>query len=261
MKASQKAMIYKDIKEITGDKQVLLPMLIVPLVMMIVLPLGLMIGARFGVSGLNGMDMMIKRFSGLLHYENQSQFIVELGVNYMFPVLFLLIPVMASCIIGASSFVVEKEKKTIETLLYTPMTIKDLFISKVLGTFVPAYTVALVSAIAFGIIVNIGGWVYFGRLIFPNVKWIILILWVAPAATLLGISFMVLISAKAHTFQEAQQMSGFIVLPLIMLLLGQMTGLLMLNSLVMIILGTGLYIIDIILIRNAVEKFVPERLL
>lgn len=261
MKASQKAMIYKDIKEITGDKQVLLPMLIVPLLMMIVLPAGLMIGARFGVTGINGMDLMMKRFSSFLPYKNQSQFIVELGVNYMFPVLFLLIPVMASCIIGASSFIVEKEKKTIETLLYTPMTIRELFVSKVLGTLVPSYAVALISALFFGIIVNVGGWFYFEKLIFPNVKWIILIIWVAPAATLLGISFMVLISAKAHTFQEAQQMSGLIVLPLIMLLIGQMTGLFMLNSLVMIILGAALYIIDIILIKNAVNKFIPEKLL
>lgn len=261
MKASQKAMIYKDIKEITGDKQVLLPMLIVPLIMMMVLPAGLMIGARYGVTGINGMDLMMKRFSNLLHYENQSQFIVELGVNYMFPVLFLLIPIMASCIIGASSFVVEKEKKTIETLLYTPMTIKDLFISKVLGTLVPAYAVALISALFFGIIVNAGGLFYFGKLIFPNIKWIILIIWVAPAATLLGISFMVLISAKVHTFQEAQQMSVFIVLPVIMLLIGQMTGLLLLNSVVMIILGAALYIIDLILIRSAVNRFTPEKLL
>ncbi|MDF2881418.1 MAG: transporter permease protein [Clostridiaceae bacterium] len=261
MKASQKAMIYKDIKEITGDKQVLLPMLIVPLIMMMVLPAGLMIGARYGVTGINGMDLMMKRFSNLLHYENQSQFIVELGVNYMFPILFLLIPIMTSCIIGASSFVVEKEKKTIETLLYTPMTIKDLFISKVLGTLVPAYAVALISALFFGIIVNTGGLFYFGKLIFPNIKWIILIIWVAPAATLLGISFMVLISAKVHTFQEAQQMSVFIVLPVIMLLIGQMTGLLLLNSVVMIILGAALYIIDLILIRSAVNRFTPEKLL
>lgn len=261
MKASQKAMIYKDIKEIIGDKQVLLPMLIVPLIMMIVLPAGLMISAKYGTATINGMDLMIKRFSGFLHYENQTQFIVELGVNYMFPLLFLLIPVMASCIIGASSFVVEREKKTMETLLYTPMTIKDLFVSKVLGTLIPSYAVALISVLFFGIIVNVGGWLYFGKLIFPNVKWIILIIWVAPAATLLGICFMVLISAKAHTFQEAQQMSGFIVLPLIMLLIGQMTGLFLLNNLVMIILGVVLYILDIILLKNAVSKFVPEKLL
>lgn len=261
MKTSQKALIYKDIKEITGDKQVLLPMIMVPLIMMIILPSVLMIGAKYGVSGINGMDLMIERFSNMLTFKDKSQFIVELGVNYMFPALFLLIPVMSSCIIGASSFVGEKERKTIETLLYTPMSVRELFISKVIGTAIPAYAVALVSVAAFGIVVNIGGWFYFEKLIFPNLKWIILIIWVTPAVTLLGISFMVIVSAKAHTFQEAQQMSVLIILPVIMLMIGQITGLFLLNSLVLVILGAAVYIIDYILIGNAADKFVPEKLL
>lgn len=39
----------------------------------------------------------------------------------------LMIPVMASSVMAASSFVGEKEKHTLETLLYSPLSLKQLF--------------------------------------------------------------------------------------------------------------------------------------
>lgn len=261
MKASQKALIYKDVKEVLVSSQMLIPMIVVPVIMAVILPLTLMIGAKFGVSGLNGMDYMIKIFSGKLKSLNEAQLLIEIGLDYMFPVFFLLIPIMASSIIGASSFVGEKERKTMESLLYTPLSIRELFFAKVIGTAVPALAVTLVSVLAFGLVIDIGGWFYFSRLIFPNVKWIILILWLTPAVTLLGISFMVFVSAKANTFQEAQQMSAFIIIPVILLLVGQMTGLFILNNATLLVIGAAIYILDYFLIKNATRRFVPEKLI
>ncbi|ODM27860.1 ABC transporter permease subunit [Acetivibrio mesophilus] len=260
MKAVQKAIIYKDIKEIISNKQTLVPMIVVPLIIMVVLPAGLMVAAAYGEGTLNGMDEIIKIIKDTFIYENESQLIVELAVNYMFPNLFLLIPIMASSIIAASSFVGEKERKTMESLLYTPMSIKQLFTAKVIGTAIPAYIISLMCFVVFGIIVNIGGWFYFGRLIFPNLKWIILVLWVTPAVTILAIAIMVIVSAKAETFQDAQQMSGFIVVPVILLFVGQVSGLFMLNTLILLAAGAVLYVADYILIKVASGKFMPEKL-
>lgn len=261
MKAVQKAIIYKDIKEITSSKQTLVPMIVVPLVIMVILPIALMIAAYYGQDSINGADELLKNIKDIFTYENESQLIIELAVNYMFPNLFLLIPIMASSIIAASSFVGEKERKTMESLLYTPMSIKQLFTAKVIGTAIPAYVISLICFIAFGIIVNIGGWFYFGRLIFPSLKWITLVLWVTPAITILAIAIMVIVSAKAETFQDAQQMSGFIVIPIILLLVGQVSGLFMLNNVIFLVAGAVLYVVDYILIKTAVGKFVPEKLL
>lgn len=147
-----------------------------------------------------------------------------------------------------------------ESLLYTPITLKELFIAKTVGVAIPAYFITLLSSIVFGIIMNIGGWIYFGRMIFPNLKWILLILWVCPAITLLGLSLMVLISAKAKTFQDAQQMSGLIVLPIVFVLIGQMTGLFLLNEAILFVVGAFLYVLDYVLMRNATRTFVPEKL-
>ncbi|HEX3043395.1 MAG TPA: ABC transporter permease [Bacillota bacterium] len=260
MKAAQKAMIYKDIKEVLGSTQMLVPMIVVPVVMVVILPLMLLIGAKFGATGINGMDQMVKIFGAKIHSQTNAQILIEIGLNYMFPVFFLLIPVMCSSILGASSFIGEKERKTMESLLYTPLKIQELFTAKVIGTAIPAYAVTLLSVFVFGIVMDVGGWFYFHKLIFPNIKWIILIIGVAPAVTLLGINFMVLVSAKANTFQEAQQMSALIILPIIFLLIGQMTGLFMLSEVILLIVGAVIYIVDYFLIKNATKKFTAEKL-
>lgn len=179
----------------------------------------------------------------------------------MFPSYFLMIPIMCSGVIGASSFVGEKEHKTLESLLYTPISMEQLLRAKILGVFVPSYMVTLISFIVFGIIFNVGGFIYFGELIFPDVTWLIIILWISPAINLLSLIFTVMVSAKSETFQEAQQVSGLLVIPLILILVVQMTGVLLLSKVVMFIGGAVLFILDYILIKKISAKFIPEKLI
>lgn len=47
----------------------------------------------------------------------------------------MIIPIMASSVMAASSFVGEKEKHTLETLLYSPLSLGRLFQSKILAGF------------------------------------------------------------------------------------------------------------------------------
>jgi hypothetical protein len=101
---------------------------------------------------------------------------------------------------------------------------------------------------------------YFGGLIFPDIEWLIIIFWISPAINLLSLIFTVMVSAKSETFQEAQQVSGLLVLPVILVLIGQMTGVLLISNLVMFIAGGVLLILDYILIKRISSKFVPEKL-
>ncbi|WP_097025724.1 ABC transporter permease subunit [Clostridium peptidivorans] len=259
-----KSIIQKDLKEITSSKQIFLPMLIVPLVFVIIVPAIMLISIYFsskGIGQINGLDSIIEKLP--IEYSNFSipELVLKTGVNYFFPSLFLIIPIMSSNIIGASSFVGEKEHKTMETLLYTPISIEKIFISKVIGVFILSFITTLISFIIFGIIINIGGVIYLSEIIFPNVKWIILIIYVAPALTILGLSFTVLVSAKSKTFQEAQQQSGLIVLPIILLVVGQVTGLFLLNNTLLILIGTIIFVIDYILIKVISKRFIPEKLI
>ncbi|MDF2884654.1 MAG: putative transporter, permease protein, partial [Clostridiaceae bacterium] len=81
-----------------------------------------------------------------------------------------------------------------------------------------------------------------------------------PAINLLSLIFTVRVSAKSETFQEAQQVSGLLVLPVILVLIGQMTGVLLISHIVMFISGGVLLILDYILIKRISSKFITEKL-
>ncbi|PRR85723.1 hypothetical protein CLLU_12120 [Clostridium luticellarii] len=148
-----------------------------------------------------------------------------------------------------------------ESLLYTPISMEQLLRAKILGVFVPSYIITFISFIIFGIIFDIGGFIYFGKLIFPDIKWLVIISWIVPAVNLLSLTFTVMVSAKSETFQEAQQVSGFLLIPVILLLVGQMTGVLLLNNFVMFIGGGILLVLDYILMNRISAGFVPEKLI
>lgn len=264
MNKSEKALIIKDIKETTSSKQIVLPMVIVPLMMSVLLPSIMIVVSLFAGSSqdaLKDLEPLLKNLPINYTKYTTGQLVIYTAVNYMFPSFFLIIPIMASGILGASSFVGEKEHKTMETLLYTPISMERLLRAKIVGVFVPAYIVTLLSFVAFGVVINIGGILNFGHLIFPNIKWMIIIFWLAPSVTMLSLTFTVIVSAKSSTFQEAQQVSGILVIPVVLLLVGQLTGLFLLNNVIAVAIGAVLFIIDFILIRQISQKFVAEKLI
>jgi len=264
MNRSEKALIYKDINEIINSKRVILPMTIVPIILIVIMPLALFIGASFignDSSMITKMAPLIKKLPSEYAAYSPAQLLIKVMIKFMFPSYFLIIPIMCSGVIGASSFVGEKEHKTIESLLYTPISMEQLLRAKILGVFLPSYVVTLISFVVFGVICNIGGFMYFGGFIFPDIEWLIIIFWVSPAINLLSLIFTVMVSAKSETFQEAQQVSGILVLPVILVLVGQMTGLLLLSNLSMFIAGGVILLLDYILIKRISSKFIPEKLI
>lgn len=264
MNRNEKALIYKDINEITSSRRVIMPMTIVPIILIVIIPLAILIGASFignDSSMFTKMAPLLKKLPFEYTTYTPDQLLIKVTINFMFPSYFLIIPIMCSGVIGASSFVGEKEHKTLESLLYTPISMEQLLRAKILGVFVPSYMVTLISFIVFGIIFNVGGFIYFGGLIFPDIKWLIIILWISPAINLLSLIFTVMVSSKSETFQEAQQVSGLLVIPVILVLVSQMTGVLLLSNLVMFIGGGVLLILDYILIKRISAKFIPEKLL
>jgi ABC-type Na+ efflux pump permease subunit len=115
--------------------------------------------------------------------------------------------------VAADSFAGEKERKTMEALLYTPTTDWELLLGKLLSAWVPALGIAWGGFLLYTVTANLAGWPVMGRLFFPTTVWVILALWVAPAIATLGLSAMVLVSARARTFQAASQLSVVVILP------------------------------------------------
>jgi ABC-type Na+ efflux pump permease subunit len=151
--------------------------------------------------------------------------------------MYLIVPLMVASVIAADAFAGEKERRTLEALLYTPTSDMELLVAKLLTGFVPALVVAWGGFALYALVANVAAWPVMGRLFFPTPMWWVLALWVAPAVAALGLGATVLVSARVNTFQEAYQIGGVVVLPLVLLVVGQAAGVLVLSSALAVALG------------------------
>jgi ABC-2 type transport system permease protein len=249
----------KDIRGITSSVQVWLGLILLPLIFSVIFPLAfILLVKNVPISSpelIDLVDNVLKGLKGtksgemigsLPSLEHQIIFVV---VNYLLGSIFLLIPTINAMMIALHSFVGEKEKRTMETLLFSPITVKELFIGKVLSAFIPSIIITWVSFLLFGIITVSLTYNMFGYLIFPNANWLILMLWVVPVITILTILVNVFVSARAKGFQEAQQLGGILILPIMALFIGQATGFLIIKPFLLALIGVIILILNFILLK------------
>jgi ABC-type Na+ efflux pump permease subunit len=242
----------------------------VPLIILILVPGGLLIAARYvDVTETTNMGPILKLLDSLPagnlktaldSFTDINQKMLFLFLNYFFAPLFLLIPLMAASIVSANSFAGEKERRTLESLLFAPVDIFSLFLGKVLAAFALSMVMAVVGFILYGLVVNGLGYAIFHRLIFPEPNWWVLIFFVAPSFSFLAILFNVIVSAKVKGFQEANQMSVFVILPVLALVISQITGALLISSKVLWVIGIVTLLLSVFVLRQIVKHFDRNKL-
>lgn len=181
---------------------------------------------------------------------------------YMLAPFFLIIPVMTSSVIAADSFAGEKERKTIEALLATPISDSELFLGKVMVSFIPSFMITIMSFKAYSILVDV---LYFvmlnGRLLLPNLVWIMLIFCLSPAMAFTSICLTVIVSAKAKGFREAQQISGVLLFPIVALIFGQISGVVMFGPAIIGTLTVFFIFVDYAVLRLSIRVFKREEII
>jgi ABC-2 type transport system permease protein len=255
------AIVRKDLKVAVQNKGVLLPIIILPLVLFVIVPWVMAYASSLTVTTGTSSDIgqLLERMpTSLLHelsgYTPDQQLIV-FSLVYMLAPMFLIMPLMVSSVLAADSFAGEKERKTLEALLYTPTSDRELFTAKLLGSWTAAVVIALLSFIVYAVMVNAAGWHSIGHIFFPNWMWIALVLWVTPAVAGLGLVVMVFASARAQGFQDAYQTGGLVILPVIALMVGQISGVMYFSLGVVMIVGLVIWLMDAVLLWFASKSF------
>jgi ABC-type Na+ efflux pump permease subunit len=256
------AIVRKDLKVAVQNKGVVLPIIILPLILFVIFPWVMAYApswANMAGTSMSNIDQILARMpAGLLNelsgYTPDQQLTV-FALVYMLAPMFLIMPLMVSSVLAADSFAGEKERKTLEALLYTPTTDRELFTAKLLGAWTAAVAVALMSFIVYAIMVNAAGWQNIGRIFFPNWMWVALVLWVTPAVAGLGLVVMVFVSARAQGFQDAYQTGGLVVLPVLALMIGQISGVMYFSLGVVLLVGLVIWLLDVVLLWFASKSF------
>lgn len=257
---AMRAVIAKDLIAVRRSKAVILPMLIVPALLLVVMPMGIGLAARAA----NGPDVssILAKLPGnvaepITRLPQREQLIVLVN-GYLLAPLFLIVPLMVASVLAADAFAGEKERRTLETVLHLPIRDRDLFLAKVLGAFLPALAVSWIGFLLFAVVSNTIAWPVLHRVFVPTGLWLVVIFWVAPAVAALGMGVMVRVSARARTAQEANQLGGAVILPLIFLAVGQSTGLLLVTVPVAVAIGAGIWLVALWLTVRGAERFTRD---
>jgi ABC-2 type transport system permease protein len=169
----------------------------------------------------------------------------------------LLIPAMIANVFATLSIVEEKMSGTLEPLLATPVRTWELLVGKILAGAVPALVTAWASTGAFLLIASGLGW----RHLFPyalNTTWVVTLLLLMPAVSLLSFVVGVIGSSRARDAKGAQNLAVLVVLPIFALIGVQVTGLVRFTPMLTVLVSAGLILVDALLVRVAVRLFARE---
>lgn len=255
------ALIRKDLRSVTANHRMLVTLLVVPLVLTVFLPTVAVVTLHTAPEEAADFQKLLALLPVAAGGEGQERQILNLLLNYVLPLFFLIIPVMTASVMASASFVGEREKHTLETLLYGPLSLRQVFRAKVLAAFTLSMGVSLLS---FGIMLAVfEGEVLWltGQMLAPAPAWLLVLLLVAPAVALIAIPLMVRLSVKAKSAEDAQQGATFLLLPVILLLVGQFSGVLLVSPTLLLVLGLGCAGVAALLMRRAMGNFTYERFL
>jgi ABC-type Na+ efflux pump permease subunit len=180
---------------------------------------------------------------------------------YLFAPVAVVVPLTISTAVGAATIVGERERGTGEFLAHSPAGVREIYLGKLLASLVPGYATTIVGFGIYSLIVNlivgpeVGGW------FFPTSQWWILMGWVVPPFLALTLSLVLRLSARVKSTAAAQQASGLVSLPLIMVAYSQSTGALFGGSRVTWIIGGLAWVLAVVGLRRGMRAVSRARLL
>ncbi len=178
-----------------------------------------------------------------------------------FNTMFMFIPIILPSTIIPYAIVGEKTQRSLEPLLATPISTLDLLLAKALSAIIPAIAATWLSFLIYAI----ATWALLpDKAIFAVIfqsLWLFAIFVVGPLLALLTADLALMVSSRSTEPRAAQQVAGLVVLPLVLLLLGQMSGMLLITPAFVLLIGLAALLLDIILTYLAVQVFDREAIL
>jgi ABC-2 type transport system permease protein len=136
---------------------------------------------------------------------------------YLFASLAVVVPVTVGNAVGSSAIVGERERGTGEFLAHSPASTAEIYIGKLVSSFLPAYVSTLAGFGLYSVVVNTIVGPQIGRIFFPTPTWLVLMFWVIPGFIAFTLSIVLRVSGRVTSSTAAHQISGIVSLPAILL--------------------------------------------
>lgn len=259
-----RAIVRRDLRVAAGSKAVVIPAVAVTLLLLVVVPA---FAGLLPVVAAPGAYSDLEPFIALLPDDalsslpgNPSQRIAYLLVAFMLTPVVLLVPVLMASVLAADGIAGERERGTLEGLLLTPITDQEVAVAKLLAAWLPALGLGIGGATIYAVVGNLTIGLQLGRLVLPTTEFAVLSLWVGPMFAAAALGAVSLVSARVDTTQEAFQLGGLVVLPVVAMLLSQVSGALFLSPWILLLVGIAAGIIAIVMVTLGARGMARERL-
>lgn len=203
-------------------------------------------------------------FPGIMNFTAQrllnyvGQFGADLIAERLIPFLLLVVgffPMSFSLVIALETFVGEKERKSLEPLLATPLTDKQLYMGKVLAAIVPplvaSYLGMIVYLVGLKLTVN---WQ-------PSLELAIQAFLLTAVQGVVMVSGAVVVSSQTTTVRASNLLASFIIVPMALLIQVEAVNMFFANYDGLWWIIIGMVVISLVLIRMGIHLFNREELL
>ncbi|HEY6360603.1 MAG TPA: ABC transporter permease [Vicinamibacterales bacterium] len=185
---------------------------------------------------------------------------IQAWIFQQYLIMLVLTPVAGSMSLAAYSVIGEKQARTLEPLLATPITTFELLAGKVAGSLLPALVLTAVCfgtyLLAVALIARAG---VYTVLFTPRSLAVVFVL--GPLAALAALQLAVCVSSRVNDARSAQQIGALIILPITGLLIAQLTGYVLLTVPVILFIGLALAGLNIGLMLIGIALFDRESIL
>jgi ABC-2 type transport system permease protein len=185
---------------------------------------------------------------------------IQAWVFQQFLILLLLTPVAGSMSVAAYSVIGEKQARTLEPLLATPIRTFELLAAKVLGSLVPALALTLGSYALYLAAVFLAARPGAHRALLTGQSLTIVFV-LGPLAGLAALQMAVCVSSRVNDARSAQQIGALIILPIAGLLVAQVTGAVVLTGSILLLIAVALVVLNGGLLALGVALFDRESIL
>lgn len=255
-----KTIVGKEWSEVFRNRLVLFTVAFLPLIMTAI-PLGIL----FAMRGETGMEAasndLPEQFNVMCPADLNGGECFQVYLVSQFMLMFMILPLAIPATIAAYSIVGEKVTHSLEPLLATPITTIELLVGKSLAAVIPA----IVATWAGFAIYAIGAWLMItNKTVYAALldsRWLIAIILVGPLMAILAVTFSLMVSSRVNDPRTAEQISSLMIIPVLAVFFGQISGLFILNRQLIILAALILIIVDGVMVYLAVRVFQREVIL
>ncbi|HEX9018667.1 MAG TPA: ABC transporter permease subunit [Anaerolineaceae bacterium] len=257
-----RTIIDKEWAEVFKNRMVIVTLAVLPVVFTL-LPLVILYAMHTSgglPSGVNAGADVPANFQALCGGQPAGD-CMQIYIMTEFLMMFMMMPLIMPTAFAAYSIVGEKTTRSLEPLLATPITTPELLAGKSLAAVIPAIALSWLSFGVFLLCLPLVGATPGLIRYTTGPVWLLAVLVIGPLLAIASVNLAVIVSSRVNDPRAAEQIAGVLIVPVLLVLFGQLAGLFILNAALMSVAIVVLLLVDVALIYAGAQLFQRETIL